>query len=150
MSHFRLPRIRVAAVLPKDDSLLMVRHRKGDKSYWMLPGGGLDYGETFEQCAIREIAEETGLEITIERLLYLSEAICPRGTRHVVNAYMLGRIEGGEIRLPSEDVIDAVEFIPVSELSEITVYPPIASQLQQAHRSGYEGGILHLGSMWVD
>lgn len=150
MSQVRQPRIRVAAVIPKDDSLLLVRHRKGERAYWMLPGGGLDYGETFEACAIREIEEETGLIITIDRLLYLSEAICPRGTRHVVNAYMLGRIEGGEIRLPAEDIIDAVEFMPVRELSEITLYPPIAPQLQEAHSSAYQGGILHLGSMWVD
>lgn len=150
MSHFRQPRIRVAAILPQGDALLLVRHRKGDRAYWMLPGGGLDYGETFEQCAIREIAEETGLDIKIDRLLYLSEAICPRGTRHVVNAYMLGTIEGGTICLPPEDIIDAVEFIPVGQLNEITLYPPIAEQLQAAHSVGYQGGILHLGSMWVD
>lgn len=150
MSHLRQPRIRVAAILPREDTLLLVRHRKGEKAYWMLPGGGLDYGETFEQCAIREIQEETGLEISVDRLLYLSEAICPRGTRHVVNAYVLGKIEGGGIRLPIGDVIDSVEFVPVRQLSELTLYPPIATQLQNAHAEQYQGGILHLGSMWVD
>ncbi len=150
MSHPKQPRIRVATILPQGDSLLLVRHRKGDKRYWMLPGGGLDYGETFEQCAIREIKEETGLDISIERMLYLSEAICPRGTRHIVNVYMLGRIEGGTLAVPAEDVIEEVRFVPFSELSTITLYPPIAEQLLSSHASGYAGGILNLGSMWMD
>lgn len=150
MSHPKAPRIRVCTVLPKDDALLMVRHRKGDKAYWMLPGGGLDYGESFEQCAIREIKEETGLDITIERMLYLSESICPQGTRHVINIYLLGRIEGGSIALPQEDVIDAVEFIPVSSLGDVTIYPAIAPELQAAHAVGYTGAILNLGSMWAE
>ncbi|MNY41854.1 Diadenosine hexaphosphate hydrolase [compost metagenome] len=127
-----------------------MRHRKGDKTYWMLPGGGLDFGESFEQCAIREIKEETGLDISIERMLYLSEAICPRGTRHVVNIYLLARIEGGTLTVPEADVIDAVEFIPVSQLSEVTLYPAIAPELQAAHAGGYAGAILNLGAMWAD
>lgn len=150
MSHLKTPRIRVCAVLPQDDHLLLVRHRKGDKTYWMLPGGGLDFGESFEQCAIREIKEETGLDISISRLLYLSEAICPRGSRHVVNVYMLGRIEGGVLAVPEGDVIDAVEFVPVSGLDRVTLYPAIAPELQAAHAAGYAGAILNLGAMWAD
>lgn len=150
MSHPKQPRIRVATILPQGDSLLLVRHRKGDKSYWMLPGGGLDFGETFEECAIREIHEETGLRISIDRMLYLSEAICPRGSRHVVNVYMLGRVEGGTLTVPTGDVIDAVEFIPFADLHSITLYPPIAEQLVASHTAGYTGGILNLGAMWAE
>jgi 8-oxo-dGTP diphosphatase len=43
--------------------------------YWDLPGGHLSAGETFEQCLKREVAEETGLAITIERLLGLTQAL---------------------------------------------------------------------------
>lgn len=150
MSHPKLPRIRVATVLPQNDELLLVRHRKGEKRYWMLPGGGLDYGESFEQCAIREIQEETGLTITIDRMLYLSEAICPRGTRHIVNVYMLGRIESGTIALPEEDVIEAIEFKPVATLNELTLYPAIAHHLIEDHAQGYTAGVRNLGSMWLD
>lgn len=150
MSHPKMPRIRVATVLPQADSLLLVRHRKGDKRYWMLPGGGLDYGETFEACAIREIKEETGLDISVERMIYVSEAICPRGSRHIVNVYMLGRVEGGTLAVPAEDVIDAVQFVPFSELASLTLYPPIAEHLLASHAEGYAGGILNLGSMWSE
>jgi ADP-ribose pyrophosphatase YjhB (NUDIX family) len=144
------PRVRVGVLIPQDDQILLVRHRKGDKTYWMLPGGGLDAGETFAVCAEREVHEETGLQIKTERMLYISEAICPRGTRHVVNVFMLARLEGGTVSLPENDVIEEVAFHPVSALSEITLYPAIAPEIIAAHRNGYQGEIRYLGSLWAD
>lgn len=144
------PRVRVGVVIPQDDQILLVRHRKGDKTYWMLPGGGLDAGETFAVCAEREVHEETGLQITAERMLYISEAICPRGTRHVVNVFMLARLEGGSVAIPEGDVIEEVAFHPVSALDQITLYPAIAPELIAAHRNAYQGEIRYLGSLWAD
>lgn len=146
----RAPRIRVAAVIPREDEVLLVRHRKGARAYWMLPGGGLDFGETFEACARRELLEETGFEVAIERMLYLSEAICPRGTRHVVNLFMLGKLEGGTLQVPVGDIIDEVAFVPIRQLHEITLYPAIAATLQASHASGYTEAIQNLGSFWLD
>jgi ADP-ribose pyrophosphatase YjhB (NUDIX family) len=144
------PRIRVAVILAQDGQILLVRHRKGDRAYWMLPGGGLDYGETFEACAIRELREETGLEIEVDRMLFLSEAICPRGTRHVVNIYLVGRVVGGAIAVPEGDIIDAVRFVPIAEFPDLTLYPPIMDHLLAAHAENFQGPIRHLGAMWAD
>lgn len=146
----RSPRIRVAAVVPRGDEILLVRHRKGARQYWMLPGGGLDFGETFEACARRELQEETGFDVEIQRMLYLSEAICPHGSRHVVNVYMLGRLQGGTLAVPEGDIIDAVEFVPVRQLHELTLYPAIATTLQASHASGYAEAIQNLGAFWLD
>lgn len=146
----RPPRVRVAAVIPRDDALLLVRHRKGARQYWMLPGGGLDFGETFEACAARELREETGFEVEISRMLYVSEAICPQGTRHVVNIYMHGAIIGGTLAVPEGDVIDAVEFFPIRQLHELTLYPAIAPILQASHACGYADPIRNLGAFWLE
>lgn len=144
------PRVRVGVVIPQDDRILLVRHRKGEKTYWMLPGGGLDYGETFAQCAEREVREETGLTITAERLLYISEAICPRGSRHILNVFMLARLEGGSLLIPEGDVIEEAAFHPVGGLEELVMYPAIAGEIIAAHRQAYPGEIRYLGSRWVD
>lgn len=144
------PRVRVGVVIPHEDQILLVRHRKGPKTYWMLPGGGLDYGETFSACAEREVHEETGLKIKTERMLYISEAICPRGTRHVLNVFMLARLEGGSIVVPEGDVIEEVAFHPVHSLEGLTLYPAIATEIIAAHQRDYQGEIRYLGALWVD
>ncbi len=52
---------------PQDKILLIKRDTVPFKGYWALPGGRLDSGETIEQCCIREVKEETGLDVSIVR-----------------------------------------------------------------------------------
>lgn len=63
--------IRYQAAILHNRQILLIQHRKhgSGRSYWLLPGGGRETGETPEQCLIREVQEETGLTITVERLL---------------------------------------------------------------------------------
>ena len=44
------PRIRVSAVLRREGRTLLIRQEKPGKEYWMLPGGGVDVGETLLQA----------------------------------------------------------------------------------------------------
>ncbi|MNT79597.1 hypothetical protein D3C72_2189490 [compost metagenome] len=83
-------------------------------------------------------------------MLYISEAICPKGSRHVLNVFMLARLEGGTLAIPEGDVIEEAAFHPVSALEGLTLYPAIASEIVAAHRNAYQGEIRYLGSLWVD
>ncbi|MFP4173447.1 MAG: NUDIX domain-containing protein, partial [Candidatus Hydrogenedentota bacterium] len=60
-----LPRIRVAAIAVRDGAILLVRHEKHGERYWLLPGGGVDFGETLTEALAREVREETGLAIEV-------------------------------------------------------------------------------------
>jgi len=58
-----------AVALVKDNKVLMIKRKDNDK--WSLPGGTLEFDETMDECAIREIKEETGLDVFNLRFLKL-------------------------------------------------------------------------------
>ena len=63
-------RPRACAAVIKDDKILMVCHQTSSRTYWTFPGGGVNEGELFEQAAVREVKEETGLDVRVVRLLF--------------------------------------------------------------------------------
>src|SRR4028118_2200998 len=60
---------RTAAIIIKNGSLLLMHRKKPDKDYYVLPGGSVESGETPEEACIREVKEETGLVVTLEKKL---------------------------------------------------------------------------------
>lgn len=63
--------VRVGAILIKDGKALMVKSKFGDYCYSV--GGRIRFGETAEQAVVREVFEETGVKMTVDRLGYISE-----------------------------------------------------------------------------
>ena len=62
---------------------------------WCLPGGKMDYGDTVEQAAVRELQEETNLHATNLRFLFYQDSLPPRaGRMHCLNLYLECEAEG--------------------------------------------------------
>ncbi|MFP4497553.1 MAG: NUDIX domain-containing protein [Vulcanimicrobiota bacterium] len=144
-------RIRVAVILPRDKEILLVRHVKKGRQYWLVPGGGLDPGETIEECAIREIKEETNMDIKLLKLLFVSESVSTEYERHLINLFFLGRILNPDekIKVNEDNRVREVKFIPVSELNDMEIHPPVASFLSRAFKEDFKGPTLFLGNLWA-
>jgi 8-oxo-dGTP pyrophosphatase MutT (NUDIX family) len=65
--------MRAQVVLLQEGKLLLARHEKPSKTYWVLPGGAIEENESPEEAAVREVKEETGLDIRLSRLLFVEE-----------------------------------------------------------------------------
>jgi 8-oxo-dGTP diphosphatase len=78
--------------------LLTLRKFPPEAGCWSIVGGKVDFLEAIENCAIREASEEVGLEISIDRLLCITDHLLPGEGQHWVSPAYLGRILGGEAR----------------------------------------------------
>jgi 8-oxo-dGTP diphosphatase len=106
------------AIITRGDRVLMIRRREREgRLLWAFPGGGIEDGESPEQAAVRETAEEVALEVKAVRSL--GERVHPQTGRHM--SYVACEVVGGEARVADEDELAEVAWI---RLEEIPNYVP--------------------------
>ena len=128
------PRVRVAGILIKNNKILLIEHKKNDKKYWLIPGGGVDWGESTAEALIREYKEETNLDVIVEKFLFLSETIAPDKKKHVINLYFKIRKDENskeEMILGGESNLNDLKFVSKEEIETIKIYPNIKEQIKQ-------------------
>jgi ADP-ribose pyrophosphatase YjhB (NUDIX family) len=96
----------------------------GQRILWSLPKGHIEEGETPEQAALREVAEETGIESAIERSLGVIDFWFMAGGKriHKTVHHYLFRETGGKLAA-QESEVDEVGWFPLSEIVERLAYP---------------------------
>jgi 8-oxo-dGTP pyrophosphatase MutT (NUDIX family) len=90
------------------------REARGD---WTFPKGKLDVGENFEQCAVREVWEETGLYCQIERFIGTTNYTHRKGKPKIV-AYFLMSVIGGDGLFQPNDEVDELRWVPIEHVRE--------------------------------
>lgn len=113
-----------------ENQLLLVKQRHEGKDIWMVPGGGIEEGESSQDAAIREVMEETGLIVHVERLLWHVEEVSEERGQRFVN-FFLGSIIGGQPELGSDpefgeddQVLEDLKFFSQDEIAQLDhVYP---------------------------
>jgi ADP-ribose pyrophosphatase YjhB (NUDIX family) len=144
------PRIRAAAILIENGRILLVKQEVSATRHWSLPGCKLDWVESLEQCLIREMKEETGLDIRVKELAYITDRI--KGNDHLVRMTFLVELTGTGVLpdawqhtdpFPSDscDAVREVKMVPISEMKTYG-FPPKYCRLAQDNfpgRGSYQG-----------
>ncbi|CAB4550884.1 MAG: NUDIX domain-containing protein [Actinobacteria bacterium] len=96
----------------------------GKRILWSLPKGHIEEGETPEQAALREVAEETGIQSAIERSLGVIDFWFMAGGKRIhktVHHYLFR--ETGGLLAPQESEVDEVGWFPLAEIVDRLAYP---------------------------
>lgn len=148
------PRIRVSALLRWGDRILLCRHEKaGRGEYWLLPGGGVNTGESLVDALHRELREEVGVgdDLTFEGPVAIVDSISPKRTlvsRHVVHIIFAGDLSGRSLEaVTSQDAaVRGHRLFDPAELDGVVLHPPIQRFLRR-----WQPGdpAVYLGSLWA-
>ena len=147
------PRIRVSALLRREDRILLCRHEKAGQDRWLLPGGGVQLGETLVAALRRELAEELGIadDLPLEGPIAIAESISPahassvRHVVHIVFAAHLGTRSLVALR-STDDAVRGHRLFDPEELAEFALHPPIQRFLRR-WRPG--DPVVYLGRLWA-
>ncbi|WP_226530685.1 NUDIX hydrolase [Metabacillus niabensis] len=116
-----MKRVDVTYVLlfdEQEENVLMVKNKGDTFSYYTLPGGAVEPEETLEEAAIREVKEETGLDVEINGVFSVGEAFFEERGHHAIFFTFRGKIIGGEIKISMPDEIEEITWMDSQEAEE--------------------------------
>ncbi len=124
-------RNRATAIIVQNKKILVIHRLKYGRDYYVLPGGGVEIDETFEEACIREVKEETGLDvisIKLARKYYTLER---------EEAYFIVQVTPGvpaltagpELQRQSPDNSYTFEWVDAKRLSEINLQPAASRRI---------------------
>lgn len=129
--HKTRPHVGVAALVKKDGKILFGK-RVGEhgNDTWSVPGGYLEFGETFEQCAIRETMEETGVKIVDPKFIAAINNIFDNESHHSITIFMTASYKSNEPKVIEPDKFTDVAWYDIKNLPEPLFLP--VKQLKQS------------------
>jgi 8-oxo-dGTP diphosphatase len=93
MTRYRQPKLTVDVILEVRGGIVLIERKHAPFGY-ALPGGFVDYGETLEQAAVREVREETGLLAKLVRQFHAYSDPSRDPRHHSVSVVFIGRARG--------------------------------------------------------
>jgi 8-oxo-dGTP diphosphatase len=144
-------RVRIAAIiLNKKKELLLVNHVKHGRSYWLLPGGGIEFEEDCFSAIKRELKEELSLKAAkLGHLVFMNETIYPGGKRHILNLYFTVSLKGSTAPLVNPDgVLKGAAYVSKEEFRKILFYPAAKNDILNMWAKGFKEARGYIKTKW--
>ena len=131
MNKGNRPYIGVAVIVVRDGRVLLGKRRNAHGAgTWQFPGGHLEYGESIEACARRELFEETGLSIVSLRMGPFTNDVFEHEKKHYVTLFVIADQTTGDARVKEPDKCERWGWYRWSEMPQ-PHFLPIANLLNQ-------------------
>ncbi|KAJ5105237.1 NUDIX hydrolase [Penicillium alfredii] len=143
-------RVGIGVFVCNEEGEFVLGKRQGSMGAgtWAIPGGHLEFGESFENCAVREVLEETGLEIRELRFLTATNSVMEKEDKHYVTIFMRAVVSeaGAQPQIVEPEKCSAWEWVswdefqdyvakqmnsPESEFQGRKMFLPLVNLLQQ-------------------
>jgi 8-oxo-dGTP diphosphatase len=129
-----LVEVAVGAVALRGEEILLVRRGRGTAvGRWSLPGGRVHFGEGLKAALVREVAEETGLEVSVGRFLGWAERMGdePAPYHYVILDFAAAPVDPEASVRPGDDAADAGWF-PLADLGSLDLVDGLIEFLDHA------------------
>lgn len=143
LSHNIYDNVRTRVIIPHMGSLLLVLMEVDGEMVWGPPGGGMEAHESLAECAAREVMEETGIAVDVERVAFLREWVvpayatlpeAPQGFGYGIEVFLWARPRDPAAVTPCGD-LDA-HWIPLADVPGLAVWPNEMKSLAQRIAAG--------------
>ncbi|ACL04019.1 NUDIX hydrolase [Desulfatibacillum aliphaticivorans] len=115
----KIPRIGVAVIVYKEGEVLLgLRKNAHGEGTWALPGGHLEFGESPEQCAVREVMEETGMAVKNMRPGPYTNDLFEKEGKHYITLFMVCEYASGDLTLREPHKCSGWEWFAPDALPE--------------------------------
>ncbi|MCB1160458.1 MAG: NUDIX hydrolase, partial [Leptospiraceae bacterium] len=124
-------RVRVAGIIENENGeILFIQQKKKNKEYWLLPGGGIEFGESAEEALARELKEELNLDTNDSKFLFFSESIDPNGKKHLIQIVFYVRVESYKAEIKDKALVDFA-FLSHDKILTLEIRPAITEFFEE-------------------
>lgn len=120
-------RAGVASLVVQDSRylLMLLRHGKHGAGTWSLPGGWMEFGESFFDTAVREVKEETGVDVQGSRVRGVTNDIFSDHGIHAITVFVETNYIGGEPTVMEPDKCPLVEWVDLRNVRHLPLFDPL-------------------------
>ena len=124
------PKVGIGVMVIKEGNILLGKRKNAHgEGTWSYPGGHLEFGESWETCAKREVMEETGIEIKNLRFGMVTNDVFEKEHKHYITIFIVADYDAGDLKLMEPHKCEQWDWFEWGQFPE-PLFLPIINQLK--------------------